>query len=128
MPEAPRKPCNRPGCRNLTVGRFCSEHEVQAQAASRERDKQRGSAHSRGYTSRWARYSKHYRTNNSLCVKCLAGGKLKRSECVDHIIPVVDGEKDPLFWEPKNHQALCNSCHSEKTAKEDSGFGNERRK
>ncbi|KAE8545359.1 hypothetical protein F6453_2331 [Marinobacter nauticus] len=29
-----------------------------------------------------------------------------------------------LFWDDSNWQALCHSCHSEKTASEDSGFGN----
>ena len=44
---------------------------------------------------------------------------------VDHKI-AVDGPNDPLFWEESNHQALCHSCHSEKTVKENGGFGNEK--
>jgi 5-methylcytosine-specific restriction protein A len=29
-----------------------------------------------------------------------------------------------LFWDKRNHQALCKRCHDEKTASEDGGFGN----
>ncbi|WP_289184903.1 HNH endonuclease [uncultured Parasutterella sp.] len=32
-----------------------------------------------------------------------------------------------MFWDESNWQALCKHCHDVKTAKEDGGFGNERR-
>jgi 5-methylcytosine-specific restriction protein A len=57
---------------------------------------------------------------------CEAQGRVTASEHVDHIKPV-SGPGDPLFWEPTNHQALCQSCHSIKTAREDGAFGNKRR-
>lgn len=28
-----------------------------------------------------------------------------------------------LFWDPKNHQSLCDGCNSYKAAKEEGGFG-----
>lgn len=40
---------------------------------------------------------------------------------VDHIV-AVNGPADPLFWDRKNHQGLCESCHSYKTATQDGGF------
>jgi len=58
-----------------------------------------------------------------LCAMCEAKGRLSKAECVDHINPV-SGPDDPEFYNPKNHQSLCNSCHSEKTAKEDGALGN----
>lgn len=60
---------------------------------------------------------------NPLCIHCYAEGLLTPSEHVDHI-DAVNGPDDPKFWDPDNHQALCYSCHSKKTVKEDGGFGN----
>jgi 5-methylcytosine-specific restriction protein A len=45
---------------------------------------------------------------------------------VDHIIP--HGGDMRLFWNRGNWAALCQSCHSRKTAKQDGGFGNPRGK
>jgi 5-methylcytosine-specific restriction endonuclease McrA len=41
---------------------------------------------------------------------------------VDHIKPHHGDQK--LFWDPKNHQALCTDCHGAKTASEDGALGN----
>jgi 5-methylcytosine-specific restriction enzyme A len=41
---------------------------------------------------------------------------------VDHVTPIT-GPDDPSFWDERNHQPLCKRHHSEKTAKEDHGFG-----
>lgn len=72
----------------------------------------------RGYNKKWNRYSKAYRRANPWCVKCLP--KLTAAECVDHKKPI-SGRDDPLFWKEDNHQSLCWSCHSIKTAIEDGG-------
>jgi len=85
------------------------------------------SANERGYTSRWARYSKIFRRNNPLCVDCKKRGILTPSRHVDHI-KAVSGPDDPLFWDPENHQPLCESCHAHKTATEDGGFGHDMNK
>ena len=85
-------------------------------------DQQRGTAASRGYDSRWSRYSTLYRKRHPLCVMCLAEGRTRASECVDHIEPV-SGPDDPKFYDESNHQALCRRHHSEKTAKGDGGWG-----
>lgn len=65
----------------------------------------RGTAHERGYTSKWRTYSKNYRKAHPLCVMCEKEGITTPAECVDHII---DADIRPdLFWEPSNHQSLC---------------------
>lgn len=130
MPSAPRRPCAKPGCNVLSNSTYCEAHtkakEVAVKVERVRYDKERGTAHSRGYDGRWSKYSKQFRINNPLCVMCLEKGKLTPAQCVDHIVPVTDKD-DPLFWEPSNHQSLCHTDHSLKTAKEDGAFGNERK-
>ena len=130
MPVRPKRPCAHTGCRELVTSGRCEAHQVVADARKKtdvqRYDLLRGSASQRGYDARWARYSKQYRKDNPLCVRCLEDGILNSIEHgghVDHIQPVT-GPDDPLFWEPTNHQGLCRSCHSAKTASEDGGFGN----
>jgi len=69
-----------------------------------------------GYTYKWSKYSKQYRRENPECVGCG-----QPADCVDHITPVT-GPDDPLFWDDSNHQSLCTSCHSKKTATESNGL------
>jgi len=130
-PSAPRKPCRFPSCGILVGnGAYCEKHLIKKEVEIKEQrikyDNERGTAHSRGYGSRWARYSKQYRVDHPLCVLCEKKGILTVAQCVDHIEAVSDKD-DPKFWLESNHQSLCNSCHSEKTAKEDAGFGNQRK-
>ena len=55
-----------------------------------------------------------------ICTDC----KGKRSSHADHVIPKRSGGKDKLA----NLAGLCHSCHSSKTCRSDSGFGNPRAK
>ncbi|MCA9011525.1 MAG: HNH endonuclease [Planctomycetaceae bacterium] len=77
----------------------------------------RPNSSARGYGAKWQRYSQRFLQLNPFCVACEAAGKVAASEATDHIKPVA-GQDDPGFWVPANHQALCWSCHSRKTAKE----------
>ena len=125
--NAPRKPCRKNGCNILGTTAYCEKHtranKITAKQKQKSYDKERGSRHERGYDSRWGRYSVAYRKANPLCVECKKKGIITLAQCVDHIVPV-NGPDDPLFWEPSNHQGLCNDCHSIKTSTEDGGFGN----
>lgn len=80
-------------------------------------------ASKRGYDRKWELYSLRYRKANPLCVRCEKAGRTTAAQCVDHIEPVVDGQNDPLFWDPINHQSLCWDCHTVKTQTEDRGHG-----
>lgn len=130
MPIRPKRPCSHPGCPELVTSGRCEAHMVkqtnQFANLRKSYDQQRGTAASRGYDARWTAYSKQYRIDYPLCVECLRNGILTSVEHgghVDHIV-AVRGKNDPLFWDPNNHQSLCHSCHSAKTAREDQGFGN----
>ena len=90
---------------------------------TRRYDQARGSAAQRGYDAQWVRYRRMFLAEHPLCAECTQRGERVRATDVDHIVPV-SGPGDPLFWEPTNHQGLCHSDHSRKTAREDGGFGN----
>ncbi|WP_141434394.1 HNH endonuclease [Bacillus sp. 03113] len=115
MPSKPLKPCNNHGCPNLTRERYCEDHKQ----LYYKYDQNRGTSAQRGYGARWRKYSQWFRKKNPICVSCRSAP----SAHTDHIT-AVSGPNDPLFWDPTNHQALCHSCHSRKTVKEDGGFGN----
>ena len=123
MPRRPPKPCVISGCPALVeIGTsFCPEHKYLAQKAT---DKRRGSSAQRGYGNRWRRYRLGYLARNPLCVECRKQKRVEAATVVDHIRPHKGNMK--LFWDMKNHQGLCASCHSRKTATEDGGFGHER--
>jgi len=74
---------------------------------------QRENANQRGYDSRWRSARAQYLRRNPLCVKCLEAGKTEPSTVVDHVIPHRGDQK--LFWDQSNWQALCKSCHDQKT-------------
>lgn len=121
MPLAPLKPCSRVGCRELTRAIYCLTHEKDQQQSY---DKERGSAASRGYDSKWRKARIRFLRNHPLCVECENENELAAATVVDHIIPH-KGDK-VLFWDCNNWQPLCKPHHDSKTAKENGGFGNER--
>jgi 5-methylcytosine-specific restriction endonuclease McrA len=82
----------------------------------------RPSAAKRGYNRRWRAYRAAYLREHPLCVVCLAAGKYVPGKHVNHT-QAVNGPDDPRFWDPGNHRALCGSCHSRKTVRENHGFG-----
>lgn len=119
MPYKIKRPCNKPGCPELTHDRYCPEH-----AKERLYDNRRGSAADRGYDARWRKYREIYLKLHPLCAcdDCKKKGLPLPADVVDHIRPHRGSKK--LFWDPKNHQAMNSRCHSRKTAREDGGFGN----
>ncbi len=106
------KPCAWPCCPNLVRGQtYCEEHTKQTQ---RNQDQRRGTAHERGYTYRWSKYSKWFlsQSDNIFC-RLQLPGCTNLAQCVDHI-QAPNGSGDPLFWERGNHQAACIHCNSKK--------------
>lgn len=118
-PAAPQRPCRWPGCPALTTaGRFCVTHTKDDR---RQTDKRRGTSAQRGYGYRWQQYREVFIAEHPLCEECTKQGIVSATFAVDHIVPHKGDEK--LFWDPNNHQGLCEGCHNRKTATEDGGFG-----
>lgn len=98
---------------------------VAAASFRKQADERRGTAAQRGYGARWQKASKAFLAAHRICVEDERDGQLVASQVVDHIVPHKGDMK--LFWDSRNWQALCKSCHDRKTAREDGGFGHARR-
>lgn len=61
-------------------------------------------------TAQWVKGRAWHLRNNPLCVFCLEQGRAEPAELVDHIKPH-RGDKT-IFFDAKNWQSLCWSCHS----------------
>lgn len=113
--ELPYRNCKYVGCTNLTQGKYCEEH----QEVVVKRYDNRASASKRGYNYKWQRYARSYLLANPLCVSCMKRGIVNVANVVDHTTPHKGNAE--LFWDIRNHQGLCFTCHNQKTAKEDMG-------
>lgn len=114
MPQRPQRPCNQPGCPNLSDQSYCPDH-------AKVPEQRRGSAHSRGYNYKWQKYSKRFlkHPDNVIC-RLQLDGCTTFADCVDHIDPP-NGPNDPRFWDKENHQAACIHCNSVKGRKKIKG-------
>lgn len=92
-----------------------------ASASKARADRNRPSARARGYDGKWERARLRFLGEHPLCVVCEREGRLTAASVVDHITPHKGDQR--LFWDESNWQPLCAPCHSEKTAREDGGFG-----
>ncbi|MFZ3578819.1 HNH endonuclease [Virgibacillus sp. DJP39] len=115
MPWKPKTICRHPACHELGVDRYCDKHKKQV-------TKEQNKSSSKIYTYQWRKVSKAYLKENPLCVHCRREDRLTPATEVDHTIP--HGGEMKLFWDKRNWQGLCKTCHSKKTALEDGGFGN----
>ena len=99
-----KKPCSFPGCPSLVDKGYCEQHKKQRE--------NRGTAHQRGYTYKWAQYSKRFlsKPENTFCKLQLEGCN-NIAQCVDNII-AVNGANDPNFWHEDNDQPACLHCNT----------------
>ena len=112
-PMAPARPCAYSGCRTLVRGAArCPEHQQQERCRLEER---RGSAASRGYGYRWYKARRAFLAHSSHMWCAICGFPTAAVE-VDHIRPHRGDAR--LFWDQRNWQGICKSCHSRKTATE----------
>lgn len=117
MPRAARV-CPIQGCIELVTGnaRYCEEHE-----RARQRKVYSERKHERvDYGPDWPAIREEFLEHNP---QCSSPGCPRRATEVDHIVPYrVSRSHD---W--SNLQGFCKPHHSQKTAREDGGFGNARR-
>lgn len=110
MPTRPLGMCGHPGCRVLTKERLCARHLSQDRATQ---DRERGSAHARGYGAKWRRARGAYLARHPLCRTCETAGRTTPATVVDHVTPHRGDQA--LFWDSGNWQPLCKRCHDVKT-------------
>ena len=116
MPAAFLTPCRR-------CGKGAKDGLCDSCKATKPKGDGRPSAAARLYDRNWRAYTARYKQENPLCADPynIHQGVTVEAIDVDHITPHRGDLK--LFWERTNHQGLCKSCHSRKTATEDGGFG-----
>lgn len=115
-PQKAKRPCLSSGCKNFASNKgYCDKH----QSRVKQRDRDRGTAHQRGYDAEWKKHRDQFLLEHPLCVECRRKGYVMPATVVDHIVPH-KGDKD-LFWNKSNWQPLCETHHNIKTASEDRG-------
>lgn len=115
-PQKAKRPCLSSGCKDFASNKgYCDKH----QSRVKQRDRDRGTAHQRGYDAEWKKHRDKFLLENPLCVDCRKKGYVMPATVVDHIVPH-KGDKD-LFWDKTNWQPLCETHHNIKTASEDRG-------
>ena len=115
-PQKAKRPCLSSGCKDFASNKgYCDKH----QSRVKQRDRDRGTAHQRGYDAEWKKHRDQFLLEHPLCVECRRKGYVMPATVVDHITPH-KGDK-VLFWDKNNWQPLCKSCHDRKTATEDRG-------
>lgn len=72
----------------------------------------------------WHKIRKEYLMKHPLCSRCAQFNITTIANQVDHITP--HRGDHTLFYNQSNFMALCQSCHSHKTAMYDGGFGHKR--
>ena len=116
MAMRPLRPCLYPGCPELVSSGRCDKHKVD----HRECDRHRGSSTERGYGARHRQIRGIVRREEPLCRECLKTGLLTPSNEMDHI----DG--DAFNTARVNLQMLCRHHHSQKSVREQGGFGHKK--
>lgn len=89
------------------------------------RRKNHGTAHERGYTSKWTKYSKSLRELPGYQECYVCGGP---THAIDHVVaPLTAGDRGSpeylqLFWDENNHAPICETCNKKKGAGQDRDY------
>jgi len=112
------KLCTYPGCNCLVSnGTRCPKHQrtERANGFSGKRKQSASEWHSLYYSARWKRLRKEFLKSHPYCFLCGANATI-----ADHIHPHRGNLE--LFYDENNLQAMCWSCHSKKTLRENNFF------
>lgn len=115
-PQRAKRPCLVSSCKEYASNQgYCEDHQDKI----RTKDRQRGTAHQRGYDAKWDKARLEHLDEQPLCADHMKRGYIEAATVVDHIEPH-KGNKE-LFWDRDNWQSLCKPCHDRKTQLEDRG-------
>lgn len=112
MPSKALKPCGKPGCPKLVSdARYCDDHAE----LSRQADRYRGTASSRGYDAEWRRVrTQALKRDKYLCQHCIAADRVTSAVDVHHILKLTTYPHLRLAL--SNLRSLCKGCHAKLTA------------
>ncbi|WP_184259467.1 HNH endonuclease [Granulicella mallensis] len=111
MALAPKRPCKKSGCSELTLSGYCEKHSTTDNLY--KYDNHRGSATSRGYDADWRRVRLlALQRDKFICQHCLP--RPVPAEEVHHEIPINTDPSRRL--DLTNLTSLCKTCHSRITA------------
>ncbi len=119
MNSKPLRPCNKPGCGQLTRDGYCEQHKTAKAEHNRYYDKYHRSDRNQQFyhSAAWKRARELIRIrDNGLCIECLNQKRITVGTIVDHIIPIKQNWNKRL--DEDNLQLLCQSCHNKKTGLE----------
>ncbi|WP_432702679.1 HNH endonuclease [Lysinibacillus sphaericus] len=119
MNSKPLRPCNKPGCGQLTRDGYCDQHKTTKAENNSYYDKYHRSDRSKQFyhSAAWKRARDLIRIrDNGLCIECLNQKRITVGTIVDHIIPIKQNWNKRL--DEDNLQLLCQSCHNKKTGTE----------
>lgn len=73
---------------------------------------------------KWRKFSKRYKRENPLCIKCKQEGIITAATVTDHITRYADGGEgfDLNNLKPIHFQSLCDFHHNQKSGKEAHGY------
>lgn len=114
MPHAAPTVCCWAGCNAYSHGRYCEKHKQEYDQRRWKQANERRPGNTKAYGKKWRKLRGLVLHRNPLCKSCGAPAKE-----VDHIIPLKDGGTNQM----SNLQALCKSCHSRKTGRENGWKG-----
>lgn len=128
MAIRPKRPCIKPGCRNLALSRYCDEHAHLADEQRKQRhkhyDEQQRDKTAASFYRRveWQRAREQALIrDHGLCQDCLQEQRITPADVVDHIKPL------RLFWHLRlalsNLRSLCNRHHAIKTQEDKRRYG-----
>ena len=118
MPRSAPQLC-RGGCGKLVPRGYCADCE-KASGPRAQAERRRPNAHRRGYTRQWNRYSQERLAEFPLCAGYPPGvhGEVRvPATLTDHIESARSAPE--RFWDPSNHQSLCDGCNKRKAIAEE---------
>lgn len=114
MGRAALHPCGQPGCRAVLPRgvRYCDPHR---HARHKAIDRDRGSAHERGYDAAWRKLRIDFLADNPLCGECQDEGIVRAAIIADHVVPISEAPERRL--DRTNLRSMCKRHHDRHTAR-----------